>query len=56
LQAFRSDFHHLPTEAEHYVFTYAMFRDNALVGTALGAACSIYAVVRLVARRGIDIR
>jgi hypothetical protein len=54
LQARQSDFQHMPTEAEHEVFTYAMFRDNAVAALALGTACSIYAAARLVVRRGTD--
>jgi hypothetical protein len=56
LQARQSDFRHMPTEAEHEVFTYAMFRDNALAAMALGTACSAYAAARLVVRRGTDLR
>ena len=51
LQARQSDFRHLPTEAESRVFTYAMLRDNALAGMALGGICAVYAATRLIARK-----
>ena len=54
LAARQSDFEHLPTEAEHQVFTYAMVRDSALISISLAIACMVYATIRLAARRGVD--